>query len=66
MQSSIEKSYQELSQELELVLSEMQLDDVDVDRSAALYEKGMELIKKLEDRLKTAENKIEKIKIKFS
>ncbi len=54
-------NYQSLRDELDEVLDKIQSDSVDVDEAIKLYEKGIELAKKLEDYLNTAQNKITKI-----
>jgi len=55
-------NYQTLSAELDELLAKLQSNDVDVDQAVALYERGMAIIKQLEAHLKTAENKVTKIK----
>jgi exodeoxyribonuclease VII small subunit len=59
------KSYQLLSSELEDVLTELQAEDIDIDAAVTAYEKGMTIIAELEKQLKTAENKVKRIKLKF-
>jgi exodeoxyribonuclease VII small subunit len=59
------KTYAELKAELDEVLETLQRDDIDVDDAVKAYEQGMALIKELEAQLKTAENKIAKVKAKF-
>lgn len=59
-------SYQELSSELELVLEALQQDDIDIDVALQKYERGLELVKQLEAYLKTAENKVSKLKAQTS
>jgi exodeoxyribonuclease VII small subunit len=54
-------NYQSLREELDEVLDKIQSDSVDVDEALELYEKGIELAKKLEDYLDKAQNKITKI-----
>jgi exodeoxyribonuclease VII small subunit len=58
-------TYEELNRELEAVLADLQREDLDVDEALARYERGLELVKKLETYLKTAENKVQKLKAKF-
>lgn len=53
--------YRALSDELETIMVALQQDDIDVDVAMTKYERGLELIKQLEDYLKTAENKIIKL-----
>lgn len=57
------KGYKELRAELDRVVAELQQDDIDVDRAMECYEQGQELIKQLEAYLKSAENKVTKIKV---
>lgn len=55
-------NYQAMSVELEAILLELQQDDLDVDIAMQQYERGLELVKLLEQYLKTAENKVIKLK----
>jgi exodeoxyribonuclease VII small subunit len=55
-------NYRELSAELDEILSSLQTDDLDIDEAMAKYERGTKLVQQLEDHLKTAENKIVKLK----
>lgn len=55
-------SYQELKAELDEVLTWFESGNANVDEAIAKYEQGMKLVKELEDYLKTAENKIKKIR----
>lgn len=57
--------FKELRAELDQVLAKLQSDDVEVDNALALYERGIEITKQLEAYLKTAENKISKVKAKI-
>ena len=52
------RSYGEMMVELQSLLAEMQSDALDVDTALANYERGKELLRQLEDYLKTAGNKI--------
>jgi exodeoxyribonuclease VII small subunit len=61
-----QQSYAELSQELESIMFELQRDDIDIDKAIGDYERGLELVKKIEEYLKSAENKITKLKSQFS
>lgn len=62
---SKERTYAELKLELDELLDNLQQEDIDVDDALKTYERGMELVKQLEDKLKSAENKIIKLKAKF-
>ena len=55
-------NYQKLRGELDSVLSELQREDLDVDKALEHYKRGLELIKQLEKYLNAAENKIHDIK----
>ncbi|HWB38999.1 MAG TPA: exodeoxyribonuclease VII small subunit [Candidatus Saccharimonadales bacterium] len=56
--------YQTLSAELEEILAKLQSGELDVDAALPAYERGMELVKQLEEYLKTAENKVSQLKAK--
>ncbi len=58
-------NYQSLHEELQFILQEMQREDLDVDEALKNYEKGLIILKKLEDYLRTAENKVTELKAKF-
>lgn len=57
--------YRKLSDELDTVLEGLQTADLDIDEAVAKYERGMQIVKDLEGYLKTAENKVAKIKASF-
>ncbi|HET8991761.1 MAG TPA: exodeoxyribonuclease VII small subunit [Candidatus Saccharimonadales bacterium] len=59
------KSYKQLKEELDTVVSELQKDDLDVEQALKLYETGQGLIRDLEDYLQNAENKVIALKAKF-
>lgn len=50
--------YQAMMQELQTLLLDMQTENLDVDAALQKYERGQALIVKLEEHLKTAENKV--------
>lgn len=60
--SSKKTDYLVLSRELDEILVKLQSTDLDIDEAMKVYERGMEIAKELETYLKTAENKIIKIK----
>lgn len=62
---SKEVNYQELSAELDTILAQLQTDDFDIDEAIKLYERGIEISKELESYLKTAQNKVTKLKASF-
>lgn len=59
-------TYQDLSDELDAIMDQLQREDADIDQALLNYERGMVVIKQLEDYLKTAENKVIELKAKFS
>ncbi len=59
---AVSKDYKTLSAELDAVLVSLQSPDTNIDEAMKLYEKGQKLIAELEAYLKSAENKIKKIK----
>jgi len=59
-------SYQALKDELETVMAELQREDLDVDVALKHYQRGLELVRQLEQYLETAENKVIELKAKFS
>lgn len=66
MTKSKPQNYLEMKSELDDVLVQLQDENIGIDKSLALYERGLELIKLLEEYLKTSENKISEIKAKFN
>lgn len=56
------KNYQTLNDELQLTISDMQREDMDIDKAIQLYDRGLQIIKELETYLLTAENKINELK----
>ena len=58
-------NYQSLTAELEEIINWFESDDVNLDEAVIKYEKAQELIKQIEDYLKTTENQIKKINTKF-
>ena len=51
---------------LEDLIAQAEHDELDVDDAIATFEDGMKLVNEIEDYLKTAENKITKIKKQFA
>lgn len=66
MTKSKPQNYLEMKSELDDVLVQLQDENIGIDKSLALYERGLELIKLLEEYLKTSENKISEIEAKFN
>jgi exodeoxyribonuclease VII small subunit len=58
------KSYKEMSAELANVLAWFDEADIDLDEAVKKYEQASLLLDEMENYLKTAENKIKKIKTK--
>jgi exodeoxyribonuclease VII small subunit len=58
-------AYKELSNELDEILASLQSADLDIDEALKCYERGMVIVKELEEYLKTAENKVTKLKARF-
>ena len=56
-----EKSYRQLSEELESIMIELQDESLDIDKALDLHEKAIQLIKGLEKRLGKAKNRFEKL-----
>ncbi len=59
-------NYRKLNDELDIIINKLQTADLDIDESIKLYEKGMKIVEELEKYLKTAQNKVTKIKKNFS
>lgn len=55
-------NYRQLSAELDEILQNLESADLDIDEALKKYQRGMEIVQQLEDYLKTAENKVTKIK----
>jgi len=62
MTKQAEPSYQEVSDQLDAVLSRLQQPDIQVDEAVKLYEEGLALAAALEKHLQLAENTITKLK----
>jgi exodeoxyribonuclease VII small subunit len=58
-------TYQQLSDELNKLIEWFESDQLNLDEAVDKYEQAMELLQKMEDHLKTAENKVKKIAVKF-
>lgn len=58
-------TYNELKLELDEVLKQLQGENIGVEKATQYYERGMQLVSLMKDRLKTAELKITKLKQKF-
>jgi exodeoxyribonuclease VII small subunit len=58
--------YTTLKAELDSVMAELQREDLAVDAALKYYERGLELVKQLEQYLKTAANRVVELKAKFN
>lgn len=56
-----ENNFTQSNQELEDIIRDLQSGDLDIDEVITKYERGIELVKKLELHLINAENKINKL-----
>ena len=63
MNKDKELSFEESLKELENIVDQLESGDIDLEKSVKLYEKGMLLKKNCEDKLKTVEMQIKKIKL---
>lgn len=63
--SNHQKSYQDMSEELQGILAELQTGELDIEQAIKRYERGMELADEMERYLKEAELKITQLKAKF-
>lgn len=52
-------------QEIEEINEWFQREDIDLEEALKKYERGMELVKKCQERLKQAENKFQEIKKRY-
>jgi exodeoxyribonuclease VII small subunit len=57
--------YQALAAELDDILVELQQADLGVDEAVKKYERGLSLVKELENYLGEAENRVRELKVKF-
>lgn len=58
---SEQKSYREMRNELDEIMTNLHTSDLDIDLAIKQYERGMQLIKELEAYLKKTELKIKKV-----
>ena len=59
-------SYQKLNVELDTILNELQGGELDIDEAVKKYERGMIIVKELQDYLKSAENTVKKVRANFN
>jgi exodeoxyribonuclease VII small subunit len=60
-----DKTYQQLTDELNQLVEWFESDSVNIDEAVNKYQQAMELLAQMDNHLKTAENKIKKIALKF-
>lgn len=65
MATSKPKTYQQLAEELNRLIEWFESDQLNLDEAVDKYEQAMELLQEMENHLKTAENKVKKIAVKF-
>jgi exodeoxyribonuclease VII small subunit len=59
------QTYKQMADELASLVGWFESDKVNLDEAVEKYEQAMELLQRMEDYLKTAENKVRKITAKF-
>lgn len=59
-------NYQKLQVELDEIMHKLQREDIDVDEALKYYERGLTIVKQLEEYLSGAENRVREIKAKFT
>jgi exodeoxyribonuclease VII small subunit len=59
---ALAKDYKSMQNELNQILDDLQTGDIDVDEAIKKYDRGQVLIRDITEYLKTAKNKITKIK----
>ncbi len=65
MSQNAEKSFEQLYQELDILVKSMESGQLSLDDSIKSYEKGMNLQQQCRERLSQAELKLEKIQVDF-
>ncbi len=65
MANKSDVSYEALNLELQTIMAELQDESLDIDLALKHYQRGLELVKSLEDYLKNSENKINELKAAF-
>lgn len=60
------EDYKGLRAQLDAILLEIRAGDLDIDEASEQYEKAREIVEKLDKYIKTAENKVTKIKNNLS
>ncbi len=65
MMAGVNKSYQQMNDELAELMAWFESEHVDLDQAVAKYEEAMKLLEQMQKHLKTAEINIKKISAKF-
>lgn len=60
------KNYAELQAELQAIITWFESDSFDVDQAVQKYQRGLELVRDLEQYLGSAENTVRELKAKFN
>lgn len=60
--TSKKENYRDLREELDSILLKLQSGDLDIEDATTQYERATQIVDKLETYIKTAENKITKVK----
>jgi exodeoxyribonuclease VII small subunit len=59
------KNYEQMADELAKLVDWFESSQVNLDESVVKYQQAMELLEQMENYLKTAQNKVKKIAVKF-
>ena len=62
MATKTKATYLELSEELRQVMDVLEQGKLDIDEAVRCYERGLQIVKELEDYLRSAENKVTQLK----
>jgi exodeoxyribonuclease VII small subunit len=57
-------NYETLKAELDTIMAELQREDLGVDAALRHYQRGLDLVRQMEDYLETAQNKVIELKAK--
>lgn len=66
VKAKTQNSYEVLKTELDEIMSELQREDIGVDKALENYKRGLELVQEIEAYLKSAENKVSELKAGFN
>ena len=64
--SQSSQTYQQLSQELDDLMLSLESGELDIDEAVKRYERGLTIVKQLEEHLNTAENTVKRLRSQFS